>query len=193
MLIGYFQSEKYFEGVKTRYPVFDLVISNPRNNELKLKSNELKILVVQIRLADYRDNQSIGLLKRDYFSEAISTAWDSGSYNTIWLFSDEIFLAKQYIPKELDSFLSTPEAQFNDPLDVLEAMRLGHGYVISNSTFGWWGARLSYEPEPQVIYPSPWFSKLPQPKLNVPSTWTPLQAQFSSRKVDNDANEFKAQ
>jgi len=57
-------------------------------------------------------------------------------------------------------------------------MRFGKGYIIANSTFSWWGARLSYEEEPDVIVPKPWFAQAEVPIDLIPSNWEELSAGY---------------
>lgn len=62
----------------------------------------------------------------------------------------------------------------NEIADLLAMSNCG-AHILSNSTFGWWGAWLSRSP--LVLYPDPWFgpnlAHLDPPKF-VPADWHPL-------------------
>jgi hypothetical protein len=45
-------------------------------------------------------------------------------------------------------------------------------HVISNSSFGWWGAWLGANPEKVVVAPKKWITNLPPDKVQVcPKDW----------------------
>ena len=175
-LIGYFQSYIYAEtlksinaiqSIKYKYKsvkldeLFDLaVVENP--------------LIVHIRLGDYRTEHRIGLLSQLYYSKGIKSQWNSGKYNKIWVFSDEIENCKHYIPDEYIDLVRWIGEVDNSASATLEAMRYGKGYIIGNSSFSWWGAYLSYTINPQVIHPYPWFSQQEDPNDLIPSDWIAL-------------------
>jgi hypothetical protein len=51
-------------------------------------------------------------------------------------------------------------------------MRLGHGFVIANSSFSFWGAMLANRSEDiDVVAPEPWFSGMPEPRDLIPPNW----------------------
>jgi hypothetical protein len=63
----------------------------------------------------------------------------------------------------------------NDAL-TLQIMRFGKSYILSNSTFGWWSARLSHYEKSIVIVPDRWFKALPEPFELVPENWVRIHA-----------------
>ena len=175
-LIGYFQSYIYAETLKS--------INAIQSIKYKYKSVKLdelfdlaaveSPLIVHIRLGDYRTEHRIGLLSQFYYSNGIKSQWESGKYNKIWVFSDEIEKCKHYIPDDYMDFVRWIGEVDNSASATLEAMRYGKGYIIGNSSFSWWGAYLSYTMNPQVIHPHPWFSQQEDPKDLLPINWIAL-------------------
>jgi hypothetical protein len=60
----------------------------------------------------------------------------------------------------------------DDAATTLQLMRFGYGYVLSNSTFGWWGAFLSENGGESVITPNPWFRYANDPDQIIPLKWS---------------------
>ena len=128
-------------------------------------------LVVQIRKGDYQFESKMGALPDSYFRESVDKVWDDKKYGTLWFFSDspELISPLMALLKEYPSRLIHPPSA--TPSEVLEIMRLGLGYVISNSTFGWWAATLSRVKPFDVVVPDKWFKKMSEPPNLIPELW----------------------
>lgn len=177
LVIGYFQSYKYAnENSLTRRYLLNLKLAGEDPIELanlrKLSQIE-KPLVVHIRRGDYRQEDAFGLLSSDYYFSMIPEILTKGEFNKIWLFSDDLPVALECIPIEFRGIVRQIAEINRSPAATLEAMRLGHGYVIANSSFSWWGAFLSYQPDVQVHAPWPWFKGMESPKELLPPEWIP--------------------
>jgi hypothetical protein len=94
----------------------------------------------------------------------------------VWLFSDDLELAKERASQAGIERIFTPDVQALSPAEILTLMRFGSGYVISNSTFGWWAAKLSNTSNIEVVVPDPWFRKLEQPENLIPNDWIKVPA-----------------
>ena len=171
-LVGYFQSYKYSESELVFDILKELKAKNFENYSIykDLALNE-EPLVVHVRLADYRQEEKFGIPKLSYYHEAISNLWNSGRYKSIWLFSDEPESAFDRVPKELQKYVRCFGDIENCIVKTLEVMRLGKGYVIANSSFSWWAARLSVNQNPIVVAPKPWFHKMNEPDFLIPPSW----------------------
>ncbi len=172
-IVGYFQSYKWAEQNEVSKSLKALRISgqNSKLNEIKSLAIIESPLIVHIRLGDYRNEDTFGILPRTYYEASISRMWESGEYNKIWVFSDEPEFAKDFL-----SFIPAENLRWIEEVDgsaslTLEAMRNGCGYVIGNSTYSWWGAFLSYTPNAKVIAPKPWFRNIPSPQDLIPPHW----------------------
>ncbi len=177
-LVGYFQTyfwasqEPTYSKLKNlRLKVEDLAIE-----EYKRLAIDEKPLVVHVRLGDYKSIESFGIPSQKYYDEAISELWHSGDYGKIWIFTNEQDEAAQYLPGwVIENCRWVPEIG-GSAAQTLEVMRYGAGYVIANSTYSWWGAFLSYTPNPKVIAPTPWFKGEPSPLDIIHPTWKTVKA-----------------
>lgn len=177
-LIGYFQSYKYPQLVYSSLMRLEPKESGPDLESLKTLSRLEKPLVVHFRLGDYLQEKDFGIPGTKYYSDAISKLWHSGRYGSIWVFSDDIDAAKNNFPKAyLENVRWIGEVD-SSPVATLQAMRLGFGYVIANSTFSWWGAFLSFEKDSEVVAPEPWFRGMESPKDLCPPRWERCDSDF---------------
>jgi hypothetical protein len=172
-IVGYFQSYKWVlqPNILSKLKSLEIAQGDPELLRLKTLSAIEHPLVVHIRLGDYKNESSFGILPKEYYARSIERMWKTGMYKTIWVFSDEPILAKEIlngIKYENIRWISEVDGSAGKTLEV---MRLGHGYVIGNSTFSWWGALLSHESEAKVIAPNPWFKNIPAPKELIPPHW----------------------
>jgi len=172
-IIGYFQSYKWASEPKVLEELQQLKL---RKNSAKITDYEKlavieKPLVVHIRLGDYKTQPSFGIPGPKYYESAIMKLWATGRYNRIWIFSDEPDLAVRKLPAELSDNFRWVNEIANSSSATLEVMRMGHGYVIANSSFSWWGAFLSRNLDVSVICPSPWFVGEESPIDLIPPSW----------------------
>ena len=171
-LVGYFQSYRYSENESVMEILKSLKAKNFDNYSTyeNLAISE-EPLVVHVRLADYRQEDNFGIPEIHYYHDSITKLWNSGHYKAIWLFSDEPENALDRVPEHLQRHVRIFGDVENCIVKTLEVMRLGKGYVIANSSFSWWGARLSVNPNPIVIAPRPWFHGMNEPKFLIPPVW----------------------
>ena len=173
LLIGYFQTYKF----ASRPNVFPKLIAiqpgsiGPDLFAYKELAIEEKPLMVHVRLGDYLAEKKFGILPKSYFHEAIETFVEKNSAIKIWVFSDDVEMAKSYFDSEMQEAIRWIPEIDTSPVNTLELMRHGSGYVISNSTFSWWGAFLSYDRKARVIAPYPWFAHMESPTDLIPPTW----------------------
>lgn len=169
--IGYFQSYKWTEPVEIRNLMQQLSprVTSNRFNELKEQICSHQSLVMHIRLGDYLNEPGIGALDANYYLKALEEI--RRDFKTIWVFSDQPTAAEKLLPVEVVKKCIFVEPSELTTIETWELMRYGRSYIISNSTFSWWSARLSYTDDPVVIAPSPWFASLPSPKFIIPLEW----------------------
>jgi hypothetical protein len=150
--------------------------------ELVLLSNEIlskKVLIVHVRLGDYLGLDDFGIPSADYYLGAINEASELSTIDEIWLFSDEPELAQKTFESAGVTKVRIIKNFSQDDSQMWELMRYGSAYVIGNSSFAWWAAKLSYKPNAIVICPSPWFKRIKEPRLLIPPNWLRRDAKFT--------------
>ena len=171
--IGYFQSFRWCESPQALKFVSELKLSQDhlKLKEFKVWANEESPLILHLRLGDYVKDKKIGVLDIKYYEEAVRELWKEEKYKKIWIFSDDPDRAKFLLSDWILEKARWITSHQDSAAITLEIMRYGTGYVISNSTFSWWGAYLSYSEVPKVIAPTPWFKAMPEPKDLIPGFW----------------------
>jgi hypothetical protein len=162
LLIGYFQTWRYAAAADVRPALLGLIAqsADPWINEMTELAQRERPLIVHVRLGDYRHDDSFGIPGPDYYAEAFDQLTSGSEYTRVWIFSDEPEHALERMPFEIRNasprLIQAPKSV--DPAGILEVMRSGRGYILTNSTFGYWAAFLSGCAENLVRIPNPWFS-----------------------------------
>jgi hypothetical protein len=177
-LVGYFQTYKYAESNREFLMKAKIENIGPELNELILASAEEMPLIVHCRFGDYLLENDFGIPSKEYYQAAISRLLDKGVCKSIWVFSDDQIRAKDKI-----DFVNTLPVRWinavdNSDISTMQAMRLGQGYVIANSTFSWWAAYLSLSSTDDVIAPNPWFIGMEDPVELIPPNWQRFDAGY---------------
>ena len=166
-LEGYFQSEKYFK--KYRNEILKLFGFND------IKVNE-GVCAIHVRRGDYVGLQDyFPVLPLEYYLQAIVHHETQGRKYKYILFSDDIEWCKQNFIGEYYQF-----CEETDPLKSLRIMASCEHFIIANSSFSWWGAWASNNPNKKVIAPNykQWFGKQNR-HLNtmdvIPKEWMQLK------------------
>jgi len=172
-IVGYFQSYLFLSHAnKTEeFSSIELMTESETFRELKNRLVSESPILVHVRLGDYKFERGFGVLPRNYFLEAYSHFSHEGSEQPIWVFSDENDLARKLLvdlPSKNLEFVNTVPLL---PAETFELMRKFDKYIISNSTFSWWGAYLSYTSNARVTFPTPWFESSPDPLSLNPNNW----------------------
>ncbi len=146
-IVGYLQSEKYFgkEKLKFKSPT-------PMTNELALKhfiGVNKETIGIHVRRGDYVGHPYYYQLPVLYFLEALELIPDYWN-KRIMVFSDDLTWCRKYFPKNFEFMDGNSEIQ------DLYLLSLCDYHILSNSTFGWWGAYLSESKK--VIRPKHYFA-----------------------------------
>jgi hypothetical protein len=128
-------------------------------------------IVLHIRLSDYKNISELGILTKSYFLDTLSKAQKVFPSSRVWLFTDEEDLALSMLGKNTISQVRIINYELDNASANLEAMRFGRCYILSNSTFSWWGAFLSYSENPVIYCPESWFRTKQNPDQLLPDSW----------------------
>jgi hypothetical protein len=180
-LVGYFQSYRYAE-VNREY-LLKAKIQNvgPELQELNQAAVEEIPLVVHLRFGDYLQEKDFGIPSQEFYLNGIKSFIDNGSCKSIWIFSDDLSKAREKLNLEVALPIRWINSVDDSVVATLQAMRLGRGYVIANSTFSWWAAYLSLNSRVEVVAPSPWFMGMEDPEELIPPNWKQLDAGYQGK------------
>ena len=180
LLSGYFQSYRWSLHKDVYNKLFLLRPKNP-GPDLKyfetLASN-CKPLIIHIRLGDYLSENDFGIPTIDYYKSAISKIANEIDFNEIWVFSDTLVKAKEILRLDVRTKIRWICELDGSSANTFQAMRLGAGYIIGNSTFSWWAAFLRFDAKAPVFAPKPWFRGMEEPKELIPPNWTRIWAGY---------------
>jgi len=140
LMSGYFQHEHYFSS-----------ITNEIKSVFKLDTNivtDEKSLVVQVRRTDFLNNKNFNVCDKNWYDNAIKLF---PNCENIFFVSDDIDWCEKNF-KNLNNNLFFLNLNEKETLGFLQKNK---NFIISNSSFAWWGVWLSnFE---KVIQPKIWF------------------------------------
>jgi hypothetical protein len=175
LLIGYFQSYRYSEQQKVinAMKTFELYDGSPKFNLKHNEAQRLEPVIFHVRLSDYLNEPTIGVLSFNYFQSAMR---EVTKFNTrpVWVFSDDPEKARNFFELDRSEGIEFFGPDDFSTLETLELMKTGSSLTISNSTFSWWAARLSSPKTRIVIAPEPWFIGQADPIDLIPVGWRRL-------------------
>ena len=169
MLVGYFQSSKYFDTYKEKI----LQLLKISNKQLVLKvlyENQINFddtISIHFRLGDYKKYPEVyPILTTEYYINSINyilrqKATSTPVRNILYFCEDadfndalQIIIQLQHIYTDL-----TFERADNKLLDWQQMllMSLCKDNIIANSTFSWWAAYFNSNLSKNVCYPATWF------------------------------------
>ena len=175
-LHGYWQSERYFDGVANQ-------IRKDFSFRMPWDGADLAVLErmraqpsgsLHVRRGDYKlaKNQAVyALCDLDYYRKAIQVLRDRVPAIRLFAFSDDPDWVDAQLGKE---FGPIETVRHNSGIRSSNDMRLmsqADHHIIANSSFSWWGAWLNPNPEKLVIAPRNWFANGTNDVDLVPDTW----------------------
>jgi hypothetical protein len=132
-----------------------------------------KPVAVHIRLGDYLSVDELNVVSKDYFARSIAKIESKKPDSNYWIFTNDESLSLEYLPSGIIGRSRFIPQSLNSA-ETMEVMWLCDTYIISNSTFSWWGAFLSVCDKPLVIAPKKWFKNLDDPVSICPPEWVRL-------------------
>lgn len=169
---GFWNSEQYFKKYEDTIRK-ELSLKTPLGKDALLVSDTIReanssgkcTVLIHVRRGDYvlnpHANKFHGVKDTDYFNQALDVLKEKlvgqGKETDICFFvvSDDIAWAKENLMLDGSSttFISRPEIK---DYEEIHLMSLCQNFIISNSTFSWWGAWLSSNKNKIVIGPKQW-------------------------------------
>ena len=152
VLNGVFGSEKYFvhHVVRDLYKIDEFSLKYIKEKYGRILFSGNSITSILVRRGDYLSiPQYYSICSEPYFNLAIDYIGRNEKYLII---SDDIDWCKEHFSGQNYYFVDEEE-----PLIDLYLQSLCTNNIISNSTFGWWGAWLNENPNKIVVAPQPWY------------------------------------
>ena len=151
-LYGYFQTERYFshiaDSIKEDFTFKKDVVENCKEVMEELSEP----IALHVRRTDYVEkSQDHPPCSMKYYHEALKRFHEK---RPVVIFSDDVKWCKEQDIFKPDRFLVSETD--NNIYDMC-MMTMCDDYIIANSSFSWWGAWLSHNPDPTVIAPKKWF------------------------------------
>jgi hypothetical protein len=171
LLIGYFQTFRIPDEVMTFMYSLRLKDYSELLDYLSKIAQQEEPVVIHVRRGDYKSENAFGILDQQYYEKALAQITLDHDNDLIWLFSDEPAEAKKALPSHIKTSIKEVDPGNLHPTTTLEIMRLGHNYIIANSSFSWWAAKLSRVEKKVVVAPKPWFVSAVEPIDLIPKDW----------------------
>lgn len=160
-LDGYWQCEKYFRNCRNVISK-ELIpkVSLSRNLEEMLRTiQSTESVCISVRRGDYvsvPENKAIYYIcDEKYFKNGIDKIRKVVNNPYWFVFSDDISWCKENLNLQKNVCFQPQEIT---PLETLYLMTFCKHFIISNSSFSWWGQYLSENPDKKVIGPSRWYA-----------------------------------
>ncbi|HEY4798177.1 MAG TPA: alpha-1,2-fucosyltransferase [Bacteroidia bacterium] len=162
-IVGAFQSEKYFLAIADSVKrAFAFAVAFPKNIlELADRIENCNSVCIHVRRGDYVTNNLyrdlLGAMSAEYYMQAFGFVTGVAENAEIFIFSDDIEWCKSNLFfKQAVTYVGDVLAESNYQAELFLMSKCRH-FVISNSTFGWWGAWLSSREGKLVVAPKKWF------------------------------------
>lgn len=151
-ILGWLQTEKYWEHCKEKVLEslqFDAALEKSVTTKFR-KALQKETIAVSIRRGDFITNPNFYFLPMEYYFGALQKFFpDLEKYNVLF-FSDDL----DYCVAHIKHF---PNFYFAKGLSAIEQLCLMSKcvhFIISNSTFSWWGAMLGEKRRSEIVRPS---------------------------------------
>ncbi len=180
LLVGYWQSEKYFEGIDTliRHEFQPKVPYSAENRPWVEQAGRPFAISVHIRRTDYIDNPVTNafhcVCSLEYYRQARDIIHEKIPQARFIVFSDDIPWARQNMGFLSPACFVETTGERKDEEELI-LMSLCSHHIIANSSFSWWAAWLGNNPEKIVIAPRQWFNDVSLDTSDlIPETWIRL-------------------
>jgi hypothetical protein len=178
-LAGFWQSERYFEDHSAAIRM-ELTLRHPIPERSRAVVEEIdgsESVGVVVRRGDYVGiPETQGICTSSYYERALSTLAALVPNGRVFVFSDDIPWCRENLdvvpPDSIFVANEIPAA----PEEHLRLLSRCRHFILANSTFAWWGAWLSLNPNKVVIGPSKWMQAGDRFVDILPSRWLRVPA-----------------
>ncbi len=156
ILYGFFQDMRAVENIKFRLN-YELTRRNNSGGDYQELNRSIKAtensIALSVRIGKDYEEAGYGICPPEYYKRGIRELEGKLGDHRIYVFSDDIVRAKGM----LDGMRNINFVENFDPIDQLLLMKECHHFVISNSSFAWWGSYLSRYGGKIVFVPEFWY------------------------------------
>lgn len=156
-IYGYFQSEKYFLKYKDQIRE-ELKVKTPltkKEREILQTIKSCNSVAVSIRIGDdYLTSKALNVCTYEYYYKAMDFLYSENRNISFFIFSDDVNRVKK-------KFKFDYPVKYIEGFNDYESLRLMYNckdFIVSNSSFSWWGAYLSDNINKKVIAPARWYN-----------------------------------
>ena len=172
-LEGYWQSEKYFLDYKQEIKE-SFVIQKKLECASYLELEEIKLLdknaiMIGVRRYQETDVAPGGVLEANYYKCAMDIMASKVTSPVFFCFSQDLEWVEKHLAGKYPVRLISKKEDDSGAIDDMFLMMHFRNYIISNSSFYWWGAWLSKYDDKLVIAPGNFINK-----DSVPESWFKL-------------------
>lgn len=182
-LVGNFQSPRYFEGIETELRE-EFSFHLPENDHIQTILRKIQAspnsIALHVRRGDYVSNSHfskvLGSQPMSYYRKGVALLLEKLGDISLWVFSDDIAWCR----KELEVGHPFELVEYPVKLDKahkydMQLMSSCNHFLISNSTFSWWGAWKGNHPQKIVIAPKVWYQAKDRDNQHItPADWIRL-------------------
>jgi hypothetical protein len=176
-LEGFWQSEKYFTGIRDILLREFTLRSSLEGGDLQLaeRIQACNAVSIHVRRGDYLSNPHAarhhGTCGREYYERAVRHIGEKMPSSNLFVFSDDPEWTRANMKYDLPTTFVSDNDRSDDGRDITLISMCRH-HIIANSSFSWWGAWLADWPEKTVIAPPRWFADRARDAADiVPEGW----------------------
>lgn len=155
---GFGQSELYFknaaEEIKKEFAVLPDTIFSLENIDLMQQVENEKSVALCVRLGDYEGNAAYQVCKQEYYQDAVDYVKKQIPGCRFFVFSDNIEKVKKNLELPENTKFESGTSPDYETLTVISKCK---HFIISNSTYHWWGQYLSQSRYKVVVAPKRWY------------------------------------
>lgn len=177
-LFGYFQSYKYWHDseahIKNTFRFKEEFINQQRRKYYK--AFEKKTIAIHIRRGDYLNNPNYIVLPITYYILALFKHFPDWENHNIIIFGDNMPYCKVHFDCLPNVFFS----EGNSDIEDLCLMSECDHFILSNSSYSWWGAYLGQNKNSIVVRPKEYYKGEMAKSCDTKDFWPKKWNSFSS-------------